>query len=255
MNRDEALFLVRELADRLKENPGTTLGHWGPAQKAVALPAIQEPTPDLNHLRDDVIGDCRLCPLGNTRTRLVFGVGNPQARVMFVGEGPGYMEDREGEPFVGPAGQLLDKILASVGLSRRKQDPDWSWVYIANMVKCHPMVDSAHPDKRSNDRPPNDEEMARCRPFLMEQIRLIRPAFVVALGATAARALLKTTRGISSLRGQWTDFAPDGGGDFSLRLLPTYHPAALLRNPALKKDVWGDMKNLRDHLHGSVEKE
>lgn len=197
------------------------------------------------------IGDCRRCPLGASRIKLAFGVGNPNARVMFVGEGPGYAEDRQGEPFVGPAGQLLDKILTATGLSRHATVPAAQWVYIANVVKCHPMIDPTDNTKRGNDRPPTPEEMSVCGPFLMAQIRVIRPAFLVTLGNTAGKALLKTEEGISKFRGRWRDFTPPDGGP-TIRLLPTYHPAALLRNPNLKKDVWEDMKLLKAALDAAV---
>lgn len=198
------------------------------------------------------IGDCRRCPLGAARIELAFGVGNPEARVIFIGEGPGYAEDRKGEPFVGPAGQLLDKILAATDLSRHAVTPSWKWVYIANMVKCHPMIDPTDNTKRGNDRPPTPEEMAVCAPFLMAQIRIIRPAFLVPLGNTAGKALLKTEEGISKFRGRWTEFTPDGWTGAPIRVLPTYHPAALLRNPNLKKDVWDDMKKLKAELEAGV---
>jgi uracil-DNA glycosylase family 4 len=204
----------------------------------------------LTRLRDH-IGDCQRCPLGSSRIQLAYGVGNPDARVLFVGEGPGYAEDRKGEPFVGPAGQLLDKILTATDLSRLPQEPSWKWVYIANMVKCHPLIDPSDNTKRGNDRPPTPEEMAVCSPFLLAQIRIIRPLFIVALGATAGKALLKTEEAISKFRGKWVDFRVEGLPT-PIRFLPTYHPAALLRNPALKKDVWEDMKNLKAALAAAV---
>jgi uracil-DNA glycosylase family 4 len=197
------------------------------------------------------IGDCQRCPLGATRIQLAYGVGNPDARVVFVGEGPGYAEDRKGEPFVGPAGQLLDKILTATDLSRTPQEPAWKWVYIANMVKCHPLIDPSDNTKRSNDRPPTPEEMAVCSPFLMAQIRIIQPLFIVALGATAGKALLKTEEAVSKFRGKWVDFKVEGL-PAPIRFLPTFHPAALLRNPALKIDVWEDMKNLKAALEAAV---
>ncbi len=199
----------------------------------------------------EFIGDCRRCPLGASRIQLAFGVGNPDARVLFIGEGPGYAEDRKGEPFVGPAGQLLDKILTATELSRHPVEPPWKWIYIANMAKCHPMIDPSDNTKRSNDRPPTAEEMAVCSPFLMAQIRILRPLFIVALGATAGKALLKTEEAISKFRGKWFDFNVEGLPD-PIQFLPTYHPAALLRNPALKKDVWEDMKNLKAALESAV---
>jgi DNA polymerase len=181
---------------------------------------------------------CTACPLGKTRIKAVYGVGSPTAQVVFVGEGPGYEEDRRGEPFVGKAGQLLDKIMASIGLDRTN-------AYIANMVKCHPMIRPDEPDSRGNDRPPSPEELAACRPFLDRQLSLIKPKVVVTLGAVAGRALLNTTSPISMLRGRWQKISV---GELELDVLPTYHPAALLRNPGLKRDVWNDMKALKKFL-------
>ncbi len=217
-------------------------------ESAVEVPSSREhPSPDLSktellrQLKQNGIGNCQRCHLGSTRTQLVFGVGNPNASVMFIGEGPGYEEDRKGEPFVGKAGQLLDKILASIGLDRTK-------VYIANIVKCHPMVDPSKPDLRGNDRPPTPEEMQECLPFLKKQIEIIHPAIIVLLGATAAKALLNTFEGITKLRGRLREVALIDGKS-PIKVLPTYHPAALLRNPDLKKDVWEDMKLLRKLLN------
>jgi uracil-DNA glycosylase family 4 len=167
------------------------------------------------------IGSCRKCPLGETRTKFVYGVGNPQAGVLFVGEAPGRDEDLQGEPFVGRAGQLLDKILASIKFSR--QD-----VYIANMLKCRP----------PNNRDPQPDEMAICLPYLMEQVRLIKPNIICALGRISAQALLQTTTPIGKLRKIWHEF--DG-----IPLIVTYHPAALLRFESYKKDVWDDVRMLR----------
>ena len=186
---------------------------------------------------------CRACPLGGQRLRAVTGVGSLDAQVMLVGEGPGYEEDRQGEPFVGKSGQLLDKILESIGLSRKT-------VYIANIVKCHPMNDPSDPELRGNDRKPSPEEIAACRHWLDEQIRAIRPRFIVTLGAVPANVLLNDAAGISRIRGVWREYDP-GGGAPKARLLPTFHPAALLRNPDLKRDVWNDMKNLREELSKS----
>lgn len=186
---------------------------------------------------------CRACTLGEHRLKAVFGVGSPQARVMVVGEGPGYEEDHRGEPFVGKSGQLLDRILESIGLSRRT-------VYIANIVKCHPMQEP-DPERRGNDRPPTPEEVAACRGYLDEQIRLIRPRVVVVLGGSAAKALLGSGESITRIRGQWRQYTPEGGP--TVKVLPTFHPAALLRDPNLKKDVWTDMKTLRAELQDPEE--
>lgn len=221
-----------------------------PPQAFVDNPSLSK-AQRLTLLREH-LGDCQRCPLGSSRIQLAFGVGNPDARVLFIGEGPGFAEDRKGEPFVGPAGQLLDKILTATDLSRNQMDPPWKWVYIANMVKCHPLIDPTDNTRRGNDRPPTADEMAVCSPFLMAQIRIIRPLFIVALGNTAGKALLKTEEGISKFRGKWVDFRVEGMTE-PIRFLPTYHPAALLRNPALKKDVWEDMKNLKTALEAAVQ--
>lgn len=204
---------------------------WGEAAKSKSAA--------LASLHSVEIGDCHRCPLGDTRIKLVFGVGNPDARVMFVGEGPGFDEDRQGEPFVGKAGQLLDKIMASIGLNR-------SNAYIANVVKCHPMKDPANRDARGNDRPPVPEEMDECLPFLKKQIAIIRPEIIVTLGATATKALLGSVGGITSARGRIFSLRLDDSTE--IPVLPTFHPAALLRDELLKKPVWEDMKQLRDRL-------
>jgi DNA polymerase len=167
--------------------------------------------------------------------------------VIFIGEGPGFEEDHQGEPFVGKSGQLLDRIIASIGLSRRM-------VYIANIVKCHPMKDPSSPEARGNDRPPLPNEIAACRPYLDEQIRIIGPKVIVTLGAVPARVLLGTNEPITRIRGQWRSYAPQGDPVLHpTKLLPTFHPAALLRNPNLKKDVWTDMKNLKRELESGRE--
>jgi uracil-DNA glycosylase len=183
---------------------------------------------------------CRACPLGAQRIQAVPGVGSHDAQVMFIGEGPGFDEDHQGEPFIGRSGKLLDKIMESIGLSR-------STVYIANIVKCHPMIDPSDPEKHGNDRPPSPDEIAACRGWLDTQIRTIRPRVLVTLGAVPARVLLGDNTPISKIRGVWRTYEP-GDGAPSVRLLPTFHPAALLRNPDLKRDVWTDMKSLREEL-------
>jgi len=181
------------------------------------------------------VSACRKCPLGEQRLNAVFGVGSAEARVVFVGEGPGFDEDHQGEPFVGKSGQLLDKILAAIGLSRKEN------AYIANIVKCHPMADPSNPEKRGNDRPPTPQESAACRGYLDRQLEIIAPRAIVTLGAVAARTLLGTTEGITSLRGKWREYQ-------GVPVLPTFHPAALLRDPNLKRDVWEDMKSLKKAL-------
>jgi len=189
------------------------------------------------------VESCLKCPLGKTRIKAVFGVGLPKAKVLFIGEAPGFSEDRKGEPFVGRSGQLLDKILDSIGLSRQT-------VYIANMVKCHPMKDPLTPDARGNDRPPTPEEVAACRPYLDAQIDLITPRVIVTLGSVATKAMIHNEEPISMVRGSWRKYTTRSGR--SVKLLPTFHPAALLHNPNLKKLVWIDMKNLKKELEGEV---
>ena len=172
--------------------------------------------------------------------RAVPGAGSPEAGVLFVGEWPGFEDDRCGEPIVGPAGELLDRILAAIGLSRRA-------VFIADIVKCRPMGDPDQPVAHGNDRLPTSEEMSACRPYLVEQIRILAPRCIVALGEAAARTLLGSEAPIGRLRGLWGEYRD---GDLAVQVMPTYHPAALLRDPELKKLVWQDMKALRDELEG-----
>lgn len=186
------------------------------------------------------IKKCRKCQLGNSRLNAVVGVGDPNAKVVFVGEGPGFQEDHKGEPFVGRSGQLLDKILDTVlGLKR-------SDVYIANIVKCHPMSNPENPEAHGNDRPPTIEEISACRPYLDRQLMLIKPRCIVTLGSVATKVLLGVTQGISFVRGKWHDYPVElFGPGHPIKVLPTYHPAALLRNSNLKRDTWEDMKMLK----------
>ena len=171
------------------------------------------------------IGDCTRCKLHTLgRRQVVFGVGNPQADLMFVGEAPGADEDIQGEPFVGRAGQLLTKIIEAIGLSRGD-------VYIANVIKCRP----------PQNRNPEQDEVDTCEPFLFRQIDVIRPKVIVALGTFAARALLRTLDPISRLRGRVFEYR-------GAKLIPTFHPAYLLRNPSSKRDVWEDMKVVKKLL-------
>jgi DNA polymerase len=171
------------------------------------------------------IGDCRRCKLCAGRTNLVFGVGNPNARLMFVGEGPGRDEDLQGEPFVGRAGQLLTDIITK-GMGLRRED-----VYIANVVKCRP------PENRN----PEPDEVAACEPFLKKQIELIHPEIIVGLGKFAVQTLLQSKMPITKLRGQWHSY-------HGIKLMPTFHPAYLLRNPGDKKLVWEDIKKVIEAL-------
>lgn len=162
---------------------------------------------------------CTRCPLHDRRTQSVFGTGNPFSELMVIGEGPGEEEDKQGLPFVGKSGQLLDKILAAGGFSRQEN------VYIANIVKCRP------PDNRE----PMPEERAACLPFLLLQIEIIRPSIIILLGATALKGLIDPNGKITQVRGKWMEWN-------HIHVMPTYHPSALLRNPELKKDTWEDIK-------------
>ncbi|HDJ28037.1 MAG TPA: uracil-DNA glycosylase [Proteobacteria bacterium] len=200
----EQLQAQLELQKKLK-NPGVT-------RKKIDK---NEP---LNKIREE-LGDCQRCPLAKTRTNLVFGAGDPDAQLMFVGEAPGRDEDREGIPFVGRAGQLLTKIIQAINMTRDQ-------VYIANILKCRP----------PNNRNPEAEEIEKCYPFLQQQIKVIQPRIICALGAFAAQTLLQTKTPIGRLRGRGHPF-----NKHSL-VIPTYHPAFLLRNPNKKRDVWEDMQ-------------
>ncbi len=177
----------------------------------------------LSDIRTD-IGNCTRCKLHKGRTNIVFGVGSPQARLMFIGEAPGLHEDLQAEPFVGKAGQLLDKMVVAMGLQRRA-------VYIANITKCKP----------PRNRDPEPDEVAACEPFLKQQIECIQPEAIVALGRYAAQTLLRTSTPISRLRGRWHNYE-------NIVLMPTFHPAYLLRNPGAKRAVWTDLKQVMSKL-------
>lgn len=166
------------------------------------------------------MGECRRCSLCNGRTNIVFGAGDPDAKLVFVGEGPGHDEDQKGKPFVGSAGKLLTKIIESIKLSRDQ-------VYICNIVKCRP----------PGNRNPGEDEIRACFPFFKRQIKAIRPGLICALGSVAAQTILETKSPITKLRGRFYD-AMDA------KVMPTYHPAYLLRNPNKKREVWEDMKKI-----------
>jgi DNA polymerase len=200
------------------------------ADGATSLPATASAIDNAKSLQDlrSAIGDCRRCKLCAGRTQVVFGVGNPNAQLMFVGEGPGRDEDLQGEPFVGRAGQLLTDIITK-GMGLRRED-----VYIANVVKCRP------PENRN----PEPDEVASCEPFLKRQIDLIRPRIIVGLGKFAVQTLLQSKVPITRLRGNWHTYQ-------GIKLMPTFHPAYLLRNPADKKLVWEDIKKVMKELKGA----
>jgi DNA polymerase len=195
----------------------------GPVEAAVEPVRVFASGPEaLDALRVEIGPDCRLCKLHTLgRKQVVFGVGNPNADLMFVGEAPGADEDIQGEPFVGRAGQLLTKIIEAIGMAR-------SDVYIANVIKCRP----------PGNRNPEPDEVERCEPFLFRQIDIVKPKVIVALGKFAAQSLLRTTEPITRLRGREYKFR-------SAILMPTFHPAYLLRNPSSKREVWEDMKRVR----------
>jgi DNA polymerase len=208
-------------------------GPGAPNAAGAAPSSAESAAADLQALRDEIGPACMRCKLsGLGRRQVVFGVGNPNADLMFVGEAPGADEDAQGEPFVGRAGQLLTKIIEAIGL--RRED-----VYIANVIKCRP----------PGNRAPEPDEVATCEPFLFRQIDTIRPKVIVGLGTHATHALLKTDAPISRLRGHVHNFR---GG---IKLVPTFHPAFLLRSPDRKRDVWEDMKKVRDLLKESSDRE
>lgn len=190
--------------------PAPAAAAYGPADKGCGSEALLAVRREL--------GECARCKLAGGRTHLVFGVGNPSAELVFVGEGPGADEDRQGEPFVGRAGQLLTRMIEAMGYRREE-------VYIANVVKCRP------PENRT----PEPDEMASCEPFLRAQLDAIRPKVIVALGKTAVQALLRETTPISRLRGRWFEYQ-------GIRLMPTFHPAYLLRSPDEKRKAWEDLQ-------------
>ncbi len=170
--------------------------------------------------------DCTRCPLGQTRTRFVFGSGNPEAGIMFVGEAPGAEEDRQGLPFVGEAGRLLTRIIEAIEMQREE-------VYICNVLKCRP----------PNNRDPRPEEVQTCEPYLKRQIEIIQPKVICSLGRFATQTLLRTTESMGRLRGRTHEYE-------GIPVIPTYHPAALLRNPQWKRPTWEDMKRVRQTYDG-----
>ncbi len=218
----EIKTFVSDLRDHLSWLQAEGFDTWKP-EAPLSVLSDNPPPFTLQGIRAD-LGDCQRCRLGATRKHLVFGVGDPQAELMFVGEGPGADEDAKGEPFVGKAGQLLTKMIEAMGLSRER-------VYIANIIKCRP----------PQNRNPQADEIASCSPFLDQQIAAIRPKIICALGTFAAQTLLKTQTRISDLRGH---FHERNG----VKVLPTFHPAYLLRNSGEKKRVWSDLQRIMADL-------
>jgi len=226
--REELLGLVRSLTERVRSDGelGRTpaylyrehrAGSPAAANRLAATDPVQGGQGALEEVRT-ALGDCGRCVLHRTRHSLVFGEGNPEAALVFVGEAPGADEDAQGRPFVGRAGQLLTKIITAMGMRREE-------VYICNILKCRP----------PGNRNPQPEEIALCEPFLVRQLRAIRPRVICALGTFAAHTLLKSEAPISVLRGRFHSY-------HGIPLMPTYHPAYLLRNPGAKKQVWEDVQ-------------
>jgi len=223
-----ALAKIRETSDRL------------PCASRIALARLQIVVPNKADLLAPVrerVRVCTKCPhLASSRTQTVFGVGNPDAELMFIGEAPGVDEDKQGEPFVGRAGQLLTRIIETMGFGREE-------VYIANILKCRPDTSPGH----FGNRPPTPLEMQTCRPYLVEQIDIIQPKVLVALGAVAVEGLLGTRGTMRELRGRWHSYN-------GTPLMITYHPAYLLRNqaPSEKRKVWEDMLQVLERLEKPI---
>ncbi|HEY6320266.1 MAG TPA: uracil-DNA glycosylase [Thermoanaerobaculia bacterium] len=218
---DELVAAARQAGGATPERSGSQEGGAeesaeGAAERAAALGAMAE-----------VVAACRRCRLCEGRQKTVFGSGDPNADLMFIGEGPGAEEDRQGLPFVGRAGELLTRIIEAIGMTRDQ-------VYIANIVKCRP----------PGNRDPQPDEVAACRSYLERQVALVRPRLLVALGRIAAQTLLGNDLPIGRMRGQWFEV-------LGVPLMVTYHPAALLRNPALKRPTWEDMQQVRDRLQAA----
>jgi uracil-DNA glycosylase len=230
-----ARYLETELLLGMREVPLGSPGSNGaaPRVRRVSPEEVARRAEALRVLDDEQVKTCTKCPLCRTRNRTVFGQGNPAARLVFVGEGPGHEEDMQGLAFVGKAGQLLTKMIDAMGLTREE-------VFICNIVKCRP----------PNNRDPAPDEVAACWPYLDEQLRIIQPEVIVALGKPASQTLLRSTDSIGRLRGQWHDYYTSGSpmvGD-ATPLMPTFHPAYLLRSPGEKGKAWNDIKMVMARL-------
>ena len=225
----------REIIGHLKKRmmANMEMGLDPPTLSPSTLNYLQTGSSHLGSLKDlrGHLGDCKRCKLCHGRSNLVFGEGAHEARLVFVGEGPGREEDLEGKPFVGEAGRLLDRIITAMGLTREA-------VYICNVVKCRP------PDNRD----PESDEIEACIPFLKRQLALIRPEVICALGRVAVQALLGKNFKITRERGKWLSF-------MDIPLMPTYHPAYLLRNPSAKRQVWGDVQEIMKRMGLEVKKD
>jgi len=239
MRREEYIFEDDEAIEQASlplaymiEEPSDSID----SLESVESEDLEKSSDSLEAIAADVAA-CAACPLSRTRTLAVSGEGSVHPQVMVIGEGPGAEGDRTGRPFVGQAGQLLDRMLLSIGLDRNKN------CYIANMVKCRP----------PGNRDPEANEIAACSPFLKRQIALLKPAFILCAGRIAAQSFLKTGKGISALRGEFHEFRPDpeagsGKTDIAIPVLCTFHPSALLRDESLKRPAWEDLKLLKSRL-------
>jgi uracil-DNA glycosylase len=226
--RSELAGALRSYLEELKDTgidalpivaTGPAASERAESTAAAAAAGKTAPAETLDDIRND-LGDCHRCKLWETRKNLVFGVGSPAARLLFIGEAPGRDEDIQGEPFVGEAGQLLTKMIKAMGYDRQE-------VYICNVLKCRP------PENRN----PAPEEIAECSPFLLRQVQSISPKAIVALGTFASQTLLETKEPISRLRGRFHDY-------HGIPLMPTFHPAFLLRSPEKKREVWEDLQKV-----------
>ncbi len=225
----DQMFGIREVP--LRAATGSALQEPGPAAGRGAIrPAAADAAEQLRVLDESQVRDCRKCSLCETRTHTVFGQGSAQARLMFVGEAPGFEEDRQGLAFVGRAGQLLTRMIEAMGLTREQ-------VFICNVLKCRP----------PNNRTPAHDEIAACSPYLFEQVRILQPEIICALGAPAAQTLLGTGEAIGRLRGRFHDFRLPGAAA-AVPLMPTYHPAYLLRAPGEKRKAWEDLQLIMERL-------
>ena len=195
-----------------------------PTEPPVVVTRIQKTSTETFEDIHREIGDCKRCPLHEERTHVVHTEGNRKARLMFVGEAPGADEDAQARPFVGRAGQLLTKIIEAIGMKREE-------VLIGNVNRCRP----------PGNRPPMPNEVAMCKPFLLREIAVVQPEVIVVLGNTATKNLLDTREGITRLRGNFQEYK-------GIRVMPTFHPAYLLRDPSKKRETWEDLKKVRDHL-------
>lgn len=219
----EILDTIEEAREFLRQQAG--LGLTDLPKVEVSSPSLVSRASQLGAFHDS-IRDCQACRLCKGRRTVVFGSGSPDADVMFIGEAPGREEDRQGLPFVGAAGELLTRMIESTGLRREE-------VYIANVIKCRP----------PGNRDPEPDEVASCEPYLVRQIEIVKPLVICTLGRFAAQALLKTTESMGKLRGQVLAYE-------GIKLIPTYHPAALLRNPQWKRPAWEDLKLVRREYDG-----